>query len=723
MNEMILKSSVAGRARFKYGAFKHLDEKAFEALLGLHVDSFRVNRACASLVVYFDPLKTTLQTIIDLLQKRFETATLMPHVSSPAALYCPSCASCSACESKTNSPQSWRSKIWSFVALFGYALYLFVSETFFGASAFALPLPLTAFVALAAAIPLLQEAYADFKAGRFSLHSFMAIALLGAIAGGEATAAFEIVFILRGGMLLEEYTAERSKKQIHELMALGIKKAYVLVDEIEVETDVSDIREGDTVVARSGERIAVDGMIVEGNAEIDESAINGRSEPAFKTLNETVYANTLVQSGRIYIRVSATGEQTYLARMIAKVEASLAQKSPSEVAADRLAARLLTLGTFLTGATFLLTGSWLRAFSVMIVMSCPCATILAASTAISAGIAKGAKKGVLIKGGAYLEAISRSEVFCFDKTGTLTTGEPKLVQSICAEGILAHDLLCTAALAEHHNSHPIGIAITKAAELAGFTCHEDNPSDIFAGLGVRLKDYAGDIAVGNAKWMAQNGVDISSLHVQSSQAFLEGYSVVYVARGSRLLGFLSLEHTVRAGTLAMLQGLRKRGVKHLVLLSGDEETVARAFGRTYGFDEVHANVMPEEKADVVEALKTRYANVVMVGDGINDTLAMSKADVAISFASGGSEAAIEISNIAVTDSNPDAILHLYDLSKESLRVINQNYWIGTGTNLVSVAFAAVGALPPVLAGAMHIAHTVGIMANSSRIAWSNDNNS
>jgi len=666
MNEMILKSSVSGRARFKYGAFKSTDEKCLESLLGLHVESFRLNRACASLIVYFDPLKTTFEAIATLLEKRFETGVTMPQLSASAAAYCPSCASCSVCESKQNSPQSRRSKMWSFMALSVYALYLFVSETFLGASAFALPLHLTAVVALVAAIPLLLEAYEDIQAKRFSLHSFMAVALLGAIFGGEATAAFEIVYILRGGMLLEEYTAERSKKEIHALMALGIKKAYVLVDEVEVETDVSDIQEGDTVVARSGEKIAVDGTIVEGSAEIDESAINGRSEPAFKTFGETVYANTLVQSGRIYIRVSATGERTYLARMIAKVEASLAQKSPSEVAADRLAARLLTLGTFLTGATLLLTGSWLRAFSVMIVMSCPCATILAASTAISAGIAKGAKKGILIKGGAYLEAVSRSEVFCFDKTGTLTTGEPKLVHSLCSEGISPHDLLCTAALAEHHNAHPIGVAITKAAELAGFTCNENNPSDIFAGLGVRLKDHAGDITVGNAKWMAQNGVDISPLHVQSTQAFLEGYSVVYVARETRLLGFLSLEHTVRAGTSAMLQGLRKRGVKRLVLLSGDEETVARAFGRTYGFDEVHADVMPEEKAHVIEALKARYSNVVMVGDGINDTLAMSKADVAISFASGGSEAAIEVSNIAVTDSNPDAILHLFDLYKKEL---------------------------------------------------------
>ena len=240
---------------------------------------------------------------------------------------------------------------------------------------------------------------------------------------------------------------------------------------------------------------------------------------------------------------------------------------------------------------------------------------------------------------------------------------------------------------------------------------------------MRLLDKEGEILVGNAKWMVQNAVALEAVQSQSDATLKKGQSIVYVALNQRLLGFLSLEHEVREGTHAMLEGLRSRGVKHLVLLSGDEEVVARAFGATYGFDEIYANVMPEEKANVIDALKKRYSRVVMVGDGINDTLAMSKSDVAISFASGGSEAAIEISNIAITNSNPRDILKLFDLSVKSLRVVNQNYWIGTGTNLVGVALAGVGMLSPVAAGALHIGHTVGIMANSSRIAWKVDNNS
>jgi len=723
MNDLVIKSHIQGRVRLKSKLFNASNEALLYSLLQPLVQEFRHNVSAHSLILVYDHTRTSLEAIMALLQKQMAVALPLSLPVEPTQGYCLSCSSCSSCEIKTNTPTSWKRKLITFGVLSGYALYVFIKESILGMVVVSTPFSLTAAVALFAAIPLLQEAYRDVKAKRFTLHSFMAFSLIAAIFGGEVMAAFEIIYILRGGMLLEEYTAEKSKREIHNLIALEVKKAYILVDDVELEVDLESIKEGDIVVSRSGEKIPVDGQIIEGKAEIDEASINGRSEPAFKEKGESVYANTFVHKGRIYIRVSAIGENTYLSRVIAKVEASLAQKSPSEISADRLAAKLLKLGTFLTGATFLLTGSWLRAFSVMIVMSCPCATILAASTAISAGIARGAKQGILIKGGESLELVAQSEAFCFDKTGTLTTGQPLVVQTHLQQGVTLKELMHYAALAEHRNTHPIAQAIVKEARRLGFTSQEEEQSEILAGLGVKLIHQGERILVGNAKLLTQNHTDVSALHEVAQSHLALGRTVVYVSVDQNVLGLIACEHEVREGTEAMLQGLKKRGVKHLVLLTGDEEKVARSFGEKYGFDEIYANVMPEEKADVIEALQAKYKRVVMVGDGINDTIAMSQSDVAISFASGGSEAAIEVSNIAITNSNPQDILKLYDLSSQSLHVIAQNYWIGTSTNLVSVAFAAFGALSPVMAGAMHIAHTVGIMANSSRIAWSVDNNS
>lgn len=723
MSEFVIKSHIQGRIRIKSKFFTASNGASLHSLFQPLVQEMRHNVTAHSLILVYDHAQTTLEAIMELLQKHFKElrSVLLPVESIPS--YCPSCSSCSSCEIKANTPSLWRKKLITFGALSSYALYIFIKETLLGVVVVSSPLSLTAVVALFAAIPLLKEAYHDVKAKRFTLQSFMAFSLIAAIFGGEVMAAFEIIYILRGGMLLEEYTAEKSKREIHNLIALEIKKAYILVDDVELEVDLSSIHEGDIVVSRSGEKIPVDGEIIEGKAEIDEASINGRSEPAFKEKGDLVYANTLLHRGRIYIRVNAVGENTYLSRVIAKVEASLALKSPSELSADRLASKLLKLGTFLTGATFLVTGSWLRAFSVMIVMSCPCATILAASTAISAGIARGAKQGILIKGGESLEWVAQSEAFCFDKTGTLTTGQPLIVKTHLQEGVTQEELITYAALAEYRNHHPIAQSILKEAHRFGFTCNEASQSEILAGLGVRLQYQGKCILVGNAKLLAQHYVDITALKALAQIHLALGQTVVYVSVDNNALGFMVFEHEVREGTRAMLEGLRIRGVKHLVLLTGDEEKVAHSFGEKYGFDEIYANVMPEEKADVIKALKTKYKRIVMVGDGINDTIAMSESDVAISFASGGSEAAIEVSNIAITNSNPRDILKLYDLSTQSLRVISQNYWIGTSTNLISVAFASFGALSPVMAGGMHVAHTIGIMANSSRIAWSVDNNS
>ncbi len=703
---LYVKSQTPSRLRLKSAVFAH--ESSAQALVrtleGM-VLSYRVNTKCASLVLYVDNARSSVEEIL-------RTLAIAPLSRPSGEKMCSS--SCAACA--IHSPVNFKKKLVEFGLLSVCAVSWFVAEHVLGIVVVATPFSLVAAISLFAALPLLKEAYEDIKARRFSLQSFMSVTLLAAIFGGEAMAAFEIIYILRGGMLLEEWTAERSRREIHKLVELDVKNAYVLVDGLELEVALSDVREGDTVVVRSGEKIPVDGVVVFGMAEVDEALINGRSEPAVREEGDGVFANTLVEKGRIGIRVSAMGGNTYIARVLAKVEASLAQKSPSEIAADKLASRLLRLGTVLTAGTFLLTGSVLRAFSVMIVMSCPCATVLAASTAISAGIARGARENILIKGGQYLENVSQSTVFCFDKTGTLTTGKPVVSAIYLAKGVDEATLFEHAALAEYRNTHPIAKAIVAYAKSIGVAPEASWHCDVFPGLGVKASCDTARVFVGNEKFFLQQKLSVDSLKALAQGHLEAGETVVYVASDKEVLGCIAFAHEVRQGTGEMLKALRARGVKHLVLLTGDAPSVAEAFATTYGFDGVYADLMPEEKAQIVQSLKKEYGKVVMVGDGVNDTLAMSQADVAIAFACGGSEAAIEVANIAITDSNPADIVKLYDLSYKSLRVVNQNYWIGTGTNLAGVGLAAVGLLSPVAAGAIHLGHTVGIMANSSKIA-------
>lgn len=679
--------------------------------------SFRVNKKCKSIIFVFDEALTSLEKILEELHLLFPLS--LPYLSevNKQEQYCPSCTSCSSCAISKNDGVSWKRKLVTFGILSCYSVYIFVAETFLGMTIVATPFSLVAIVSIVAALPLFRESLESIKEGKFTLQTFMSGTLLLAILFGEATAAFEIIYILRGGMLLEEYISEKSKKEIHKLIELDIKKAYILVDDIEIEVDLDDVKEGDIVVARSGEKIPVDGFIQSGSAEIDEAIINGRSEPAFKQSGSEVFANTIVEKGRIYIKVSATGANTYISRVITKVEQSLLAKSPSELEADRLAAKLLKLGTVLTAGTFLLTGSYLRAFSVMIVMSCPCATVLAASTAISAGISRSAKEGILIKGGEYLEKVSQSEAFCFDKTGTLTTGKPQVDEVVLALHVDEKTLFEFASLAEYRNSHPIATTIVQYAKQIGAFFDEGYSSEVVPGLGVKATKDKEIILVGNKKFLNNNKISVKEYEERADKFLAEGKTVVYVTFGKEILGFVVFSHEVRPGTAKMLSDLRTRGVKNLVLLTGDEDKVAQSFAKEYGFDAVYSNLMPEGKADIIDELKKTHKNVVMIGDGVNDTIAMSRADVAVSFASGGSEAAIEISNVAVTHSHPEDVVNLYDISQQSLKVVNQNYWIGTSTNLGGVALASVGLLSPVAAGAIHLGHTIGIMANSSKLSW------
>ncbi|RXJ67646.1 heavy metal translocating P-type ATPase [Halarcobacter ebronensis] len=715
-NEIIIKSIASNRVRLKSDIFStktniQLIEKEFENLF----TSFRDNIACKSIVFTYS-LNVTFDEIFEKLNRLFNIS-----VSIPASNALCEQGSCSNCNLKKHDEKTWKRKIFEFILLSGYAIYIFVSENILGLTIAATPFSLVGIISLIAAIPLLKESYEDIKQKKFTLHTFMSSTLLLAVFFGEATAAFEIIYILRGGMLLEEYIANKSREEIQNLVELDVKKVYILSDGVEIEIDIEELKQNDTLVCRSGEKIPVDGVIIEGSAEINEAIINGRSEPDFKQKDDEVFAGTVCERGRIFINVTALGNETYISRTMREVEFSLMQKSPSELEADRLANKLLKLGTLLTVGTFFLTGSFTAAFSTMIVMSCPCATVLAASTAISGGIANGAKQGILIKGGEALESVGKSEVFCFDKTGTLTTGKPVINDILTFDDIDEKTLLSYAAMAEYRNSHPIANSIVKYAKEKNIEIRQDVLSEIIPGFGVKSNIDGKRVLIGNKALLTRFKVSIKEHKHEVTTLLNSGKTVVLVALEDKLLGLLSFSHEVRPGTKEMIEDLRSRGVKHIALLTGDEVKVANAFALDFGFDSVFANQTPEGKADAINELKNRYNGVVMVGDGVNDTYAMSKADVAISFAAGGSEAAIAVSDIAITHSHPEDVVNLYDLSKKSLNVVNQNYYIGTGTNLIGVALSALGRLTPVGAGLIHIGHTVGIMANSSRLAI--DNNS
>lgn len=621
------------------------------------------------------------------------------------------CVGCEPAPEKGLLP--WIKRYGSFVPLTGLMVYQLVREYYYKQPLPQSPLSLMGIVAMIAAVPLLQEAWREtFKERRFTIHQFLAFSLLLGIFMGEALAAFEIIYILRAGMLLEEYVANRSRRAIREMLEVAVKDAHVLVEGREIETPIEALRRGDLVVVRTGEKIPIDGDIEKGEALLNEASITGKSEAVYKAVGDGVYAGSYVDKGVIYVHALKVGGDTYLARIAALVEASLDQKAPLQHRADVLAARLLKLGTLATVATLAITRSFSRAFAVMIVMSCPCATILAASTAVSAALHNAARRRILVKGGVYLEKIGDADVYCFDKTGTITTEEP-VVTSVIAGDEKA--LLYWAASAELHNPHALASAVLRRARELEIVPEQHSMSEHILGNGIMATVLGSTILLGNRRMMSTGNIDLAEYEQAAQGLIAQGETAVYVAKDGHLLGVIGISHRVRPGAREVVDRLRSGGVKRIVLVSGDERPVAEGLSRQLGLDACYAELLPEDKARVLDQLRRESGTLVMVGDGVNDALALSEADIGIAMGAGGSEVAIEVADIALADSDMRNLIYVRDLSKATLRIAEQNYYLAVGTNLAGVLLGALGRLTPAMGGMIHIAHTLGIMLNSSRL--------
>jgi len=402
--------------------------------------------------------------------------------------------------------------------------------------------------------------------------------------------------------------------------------------------------------------------------------------------------------------------------VLRSVETSLANRAPAEKRADLLAARLMRLGVGATLGTLVVTGSATRAFTVLLVMSCPCATVLAASTAVAAAVANAARQRILVKGGLYLERVGEADCFCFDKTGTVTLGQPRVVEVIPHGSRVTPDrVLRLAAAAEYHNAHPLARAVVASAVERGVAVASSATAEVVLGHGVRARLGADTILVGHGSFLEEQRVRLGTLRRRAEQLAQAGQTALYVARNGRVQGLIGVVSTTRPGTRDVLDWLRQDGVTSLHLISGDAEPVVRSIASGLGFDAYRAPLLPEEKAGYVQALRASGRQVVVVGDGVNDTPAFAKADVGVAVEAGGAEAAVEAADIALVAGDLGQLTILRRLSHRTLRVVEQNHWLAVGTNLVGVFLGATGSIAPALGGALHLVHTLGILLNSSRL--------
>lgn len=721
--EFKIKHDIPGRLRLHFKTTKNANISPGD--IGAHLQQSGIGcksdyrSRSGSLILTYKPTKKLRKQLLELL--RALKSDQINTNKLEMVLHADSCdSSCDRCRSDQLNPPSLLHQIVTVTALTGYVLWVFVRQVIFKKTIAENPLSLTSAVSLIGAIPLFAQAWRDLRAGQHkSLFPFLAFTCFLAISLGQALTALEVIWILRVGMLLEDYVARRSRRAIKEILELTEKNAFILVDGIEVEIAVDQIETGSTIVCHAGEKIPVDGIVIRGEALVDESPITGRAEMETRQVENRVFAGTIVSQGVLFIRADKVGDDTYLCRILHMVETSLSNRAPAEKHADVLANRLMNIGAIAVAGTFILTLSPIRAFTVLLVLACPCATVLAASTAVSAALANAARNHILIKGGYYLEQMSEANCFCFDKTGTLTVETPELIEITPRTPRQKEDsILILAAAAELHTPHPMARAVVTAAKQRNLDIPHHDHCEFVIGRGVRATIAKADVVVGNDKWMAENSIDIRFFSRKAEHHLEQGHTLIYVARDGKAQGLIAVANPIRPETAPVLNWLRDSGVTDLHMITGDTQRMAQSIGEQFGFQEWRAELLPEEKAAYLKELEKSKNKVVMVGDGVNDAIALAEAKVGIAMGAGGAEVAIEAADIALADSNLERLVYLRQLSTKTLSTIELNHQLAMWTNIGGVILGAAGIMTPVMAGTLHIVHTLGIILNSSRLlSW------
>jgi len=500
------------------------------------------------------------------------------------------------------------------------------------------------------------------------------------------------------GMLLEDMATGKAGEAIKRLIELQPKKARVVRDGEETEISVEEVEVGDVIVVRPGDRIPVDGVVIEGYSSVDESMITGESIPVEKEVGDEVIGATINKTGLLKFKATKVGRETTLAQIIRLVEEAQASKAPIQRIADRVVSYFVPSVVLVSIVAFglwyfLLKSEFLFALTAMVsvlVIACPCALGIATPTAIMVGIGKGAENGVLIKNGGVLEIIGKLDTIVFDKTGTLTKGKPEVTDVI---GERRSEVLKMAAIAERGSTHPLSEAILRKAEEEDINIPEARFFKTIPGKGVEARYGQKHILLGNRRLMTEHGIPIDHLEKEAEDLEREGKTVMILAVNRKAKGLIAVADTLKNHSAEAVQELHKMNLD-VVMLTGDTERTAKAVAKHVGISKVLSEVLPEEKVNKIKELQREGKIVAMVGDGINDAPAITQADVGIAIGS-GTDVAIEAGDIVLIREELHDVVTSIQLSRQTLKKIKQNLFWAFFYNVISIPVAA-GVLYPVL---------------------------
>ena len=561
--------------------------------------------------------------------------------------------------------------------------------------------------------PIFQEAWENLRKRRMTMELSMTIALVAALCIGQFFTALVIAFFVLFAELLEGYTVGGGCRAIEKLIESLPHQVTVRRDGQERELSTQEIRRGETIIIRPGSRIPADGEVCKGYSFVDQSSITGESLPAEKIGGSKVFAGTINKDGVLEVRVEKIGRDTTFGKIIEIVEQAEKSKAPVERVSDRLAAGLVYFALGAAVLTFVVTRNLTSTIAVIIVAGA-CGVAAGTPLAILAGIGSAARRGIIIKGGLYLEQLSGIDTVVLDKTGTLILGVPEVTSITTLNGASEDEVLQTAAIAEQHSEHPLGEAIVRRARERHVPLREYANLRYLPGKGLTCEDNGSEILVGSRALFEERGVLVpGELLAESAGAKSAGQTAVLVGRDRRVLGAVTLSDQLRAEARQAVARLKSLGFR-TILLTGDNSNTAKAIGDSLGVDEAIGDLLPQQKLEKIRSLLERGKKVAMVGDGVNDAPALAEAMVGVAMGE-GTDVALETADVTLMTSDLSRLLEVLAISKRCYGVIMFNFW---GTILVDIAgivLAFFGLLAPIIAALIHVGSELGFILNSARL--------
>lgn len=545
-----------------------------------------------------------------------------------------------------------------------------------------------------------------------------ATAVAASVLSGRPESSLTLLTLSNVAEMLTSYAAERARRQISGLLNLNQRYVWLVDEGVERKVPVESLKVGDTIAAHAGEKICIDGRVLAGSAAVNQSSITGESNPAMKQEKSRVYAGSVVEAGELIILVEKVGQDTSLAHIVHLVEEAQAQRAPVQNFADQMANFLVPVSLLGAIVVYGATRDWQRVLNLLFI-DFSCGLKLSTATAISAAIAAAAKKGILVKGGNYIEALAAADTVVLDKTGTLTIGVPQISRIRTVEGVSEKETVLLAASAEMHSVHPLAVAIHKYVREKEWEVpqHKSSATVVARGMKAVVPDFetfrGGSVLVGSRKFMEESKVkNLDAIEIEEGAP-----SLIYIARDKKLLGVIGILDPIRPKMKKTLNQMRRYGIDEIVMLTGDSKEVAERVAQDMDIDAYYAEVLPEDKANYVQKLKER-GRIMMVGDGINDAPALAFADVGVSLGGQQTDIAAESSAVTIRSEDPEGLMTALSIGRRTMNLIHQNFTATIAVNSAAMLLGALGRINPLWAAIIHNTATLAVVLNSARILGS-----